>query len=153
MRKFPALVDYVERVRTAVFPDEEGTGGKGGSAMDAIDSSRWLEPPTAQSRGRRGWWGGGGGAKKKQRTAKEIRFRRRSRYAVLIAVGAVLSYLLTGEVLVLAFGDGAGDEDGDGDGDEDGDGEETGTEEVEVEMEESLDDDDDEELEPLEDDE
>ena len=114
--------------------------------MDAIDSSMWLDPPTAQSRGRRGWWGGGaGGAKKKQRSAKEIRFRRRSRYAVLIAIGAVLSYLLTGEVLVLAFGDG----DGDGDEDGDGDGEETGTETEteEVELEESLDDDDD-ELEP-----
>ena len=151
LRRFPALVDYVERVRTTVFPDEEGSGGKGGSAMDAIDSSMWLDPPTAQSRGRRGWWGGGaGGAKKKQRSAKEIRFRRRSRYAVLIAIGAVLSYLLTGEVLVLAFGDG----DGDGDEDGDGDGEETGTETEteEVELEESLDDDDD-ELEPPEDDE
>lgn len=117
--------------------------------MDAIDSSMWLDPPTAQSRGRRGWWGGGaGGAKKKQRSAKEIRFRRRSRYAVLIAIGAVLSYLLTGEVLVLAFGDGDGDEDGDGDGEETG----TETETEEVELEESLDDGDD-ELEPPEDDE
>ena len=28
LRRFPALVDYVERVRTTVFPDEEGSGGK-----------------------------------------------------------------------------------------------------------------------------
>jgi hypothetical protein len=38
--------------------------------------------------------------------------------AVLVAVGAVLSYLLLGEVVVLAFGD---DDDGSGGGDDDDD--------------------------------
>jgi metaxin len=58
-----------------------------------------------------------------QLTAKEIRFRRRSQYAVLIAIGAVVSYLFLGEVVVLAFGDDDdGPDDGGDDGDDSGDG-------------------------------
>ena len=121
LKKHPNLVAYVERVRRATFPDEAGAGGAGGCAMDAIDSSKWLEPPGAPGGGRRrGWWGypgtnnpGGGGSgadaddptrtKKKPRSAKEIRFRRRSRWSVAIAVAAVASYLLTGELITFVF--------------------------------------------------
>lgn len=115
----PSLVAYVERMRAALFPSEEtGLGGRGGASADdpnAIDASGWLEPPTEANRARRGWWGygrGGSGSSrgepkkpKKPRSAKEERFRRRSRYSVLIAVAAVLAYLLTGEVVEFAFGD------------------------------------------------
>lgn len=92
--------------------------------MGTVDSSKWLEPPSGAAGASGGWgWSTKRGGKKKQRTAKEIRFRRRSRYAVLIAIGAVVSYLLLGEVVVLAFADdgdgsGAGD-DADDDADDD----------------------------------
>jgi len=112
LKKHPNLVAYVERVRRATFPDAAGAGGAGGGAMDAIDSSKWLEPPGAPGGpgGRRGWWGSGAGSddpsvgtKKKPRSAKEIRFRRRSRWSVAIAVAAVASYLLTGELITFVF--------------------------------------------------
>ena len=126
LKKHPNLVAYVERVRRATFPDASGAGGAGGGAMDAIDSSKWLEPPGASGSGRRrGWWGypsgpGDGGSdvgpggKKKPRSAKEIRFRRRSRWSVAVAIAAVASYLLTGELITFVFseedeGDGAAD--------------------------------------------
>ena len=119
LKRYPNLVAYVERVRRATFPDASGAGGAGGCAMDAIDSSKWLEPPSASgSARRRGWWGypsgpGDGGSdsgassggKKKPRSAKEIRFRRRSRWSVAIAIAAVASYLLTGELITFVFSD------------------------------------------------
>ena len=139
LKKHPALVDYVNNMQAELFPGPDGSGGVGGP-MGPVDSSMWLEPPELSSGsrgGRRGWgWstrrdasGGGpgaGGGKKKQRTAKEIRFRRRSRYAVLIALGAVVSYLLLGEVVVLAFGDDDNNDDGAG-GDDDDDDDDMGT--------------------------
>ena len=65
-----------------LFPSEDGSSlGEGGDAAHALDSSAWIEPPTASKRDRaRGWWGSGGG-KEEKLTAKEIAFRRRSRYS------------------------------------------------------------------------
>ena len=112
LKKHPNLINYVERVRRVTFPDASGNGGTGGSAMDAIDSSKWLDPPDRTGSGRRrSWWGYGGdaskdeksGAKKKPRSAKDIRFRRRSRWSIAIAIAAVASYLLTGELITFVF--------------------------------------------------
>jgi metaxin len=158
LKKHPNLVNYVERVRRVTFPDASGNGGTGGSAMDAIDSSKWLDPPDRTGSGRRrGWWGYGGDAsrggwsdgkkeplKKKPRSAKDIRFRRRSRWSVAIAIAAVASYLLTGELITFVFS-----EEGEGDREvNEGAAEEVEDAEEEVELEEPLDDDDAEEPPP-----
>ena len=154
LKKHPNLVAYVERVRRATFPDAAGAGGAGGGAMDAIDSSKWLEPPGAPGGpgGRRGWWGSGAGSddpsvgtKKKPRSAKEIRFRRRSRWSVAIAVAAVASYLLTGELITFVF---AEEDEGGGAADTAAAPLGAGDPEEEEEPEEPLDDDDAEEPPP-----
>lgn len=118
LKKQPVLVDYINDMQATLFPSASGVGGAGG-ALGTVDPAQWLEPPLSGGGGggRRGWRGGAG--KKKQRSAKEIRFRRRSRYAVLIAVGAVVSYLLFGEIVVVAFGDGEDGEDAPDDDDDD----------------------------------
>jgi metaxin len=154
LKKHPNLINYVERVRRVTFPDASGNGGTGGSAMDAIDSSKWLDPPDRTGSGRRrSWWGYGGdaskdeksGAKKKPRSAKDIRFRRRSRWSIAIAIAAVASYLLTGELITFVFS-----EEGEGDREvnEGAAEEEVEDAEEEVELEEPLDDDDAEEPPP-----
>lgn len=156
LKKHPNLIAYVERVRRATFPDQSGNGGTGGGAMDAIDSSKWLDPPTTGSGRRRGWWGYGGDGsrgsaggekeplKKKPRSAKEIRFRRRSRWSIAIAVAAVASYLLTGELITFVFSE-EGEEEREV---REGAAEAVGDAEEEVELEEPLDDDDAEEPPP-----
>jgi hypothetical protein len=84
------------------------------------------------------------GAKKKPRSAKDIRFRRRSRWSVAIAIAAVASYLLTGELITFVFS-----EEGEGDREvNEGAAEEVEDAEEEVELEEPLDDDDAEEPPP-----
>ena len=121
---------HVEPACDHRLPGRGRIGGEGGSAMDAIDSSMWLDPPTAQSRGRRGWWGGGaGGAKKKQRSAKgdsvskEVEIRRAHRHrrrAQLSAHGGRCSCSPSGTGTGTRMGTGTGrrtgTEDGDGGG-------------------------------------
>ena len=145
--KFPNLVEYVERVRKVTFPSEDGTSsGLGGSAMHAIDSSKWLDPPSSSTKSRRSWWGSSTTEekeKKKPLSAKEIRFRRRSRWSVGIAIAAVVGYLLTGELITFVFSE-------DEEGGIDVDGSDSTAQPVE-ELEEPLDDDDAEEPPPEED--
>ena len=131
MRAFPALIEYVEDLERSIFPTpgEAGRPGRGGSAPGALDSSSWREPPSANARGRRNWWGrresgfGGSDGEEKPLSAKERRFRRRSRWSVLVAIGAVATYLFAGDVMTIAMeGIEQGDEpstNGDDDDDDD----------------------------------
>ena len=77
--------------------------------------------------------------KKNPRSAKEIRFRRRSRWSVAIAVAAVASYLLTGELITFVF---AEEDEGGGAADTAAASLGAGDPEEEEEPEEPLDDDD-----------
>ena len=81
--------------------------------------------------------------KKKPLSAKEIRFRRRSRWSVGIAIAAVVGYLLTGELITFVFSE-------DEEGGIEVDGSNSTAQPVE-ELEEPLDDDDAEEPPPEED--
>ncbi len=135
MKAFPALVKYVEDVERSLFPTPDGGNpGRGGSAPGALDSSSWREPPSANARGRRNWWGRresgfGGDGEEKPLSAMERRFRRRSRWSVLIAVGAVATYLFAGDVVTIAMeGIEQGDEPSPGDDDDDDDDDDDGVE-------------------------
>lgn len=108
MKAFPKLVGYVEAMEQSLFPNADGVGGKGGDAPGSLDSSSWREPPSAHTRGRRNWWGrrestDPGAEQVKPLTAKERRFRRRSRWSVAIAAGAIVTYLFAGDVVTIAM--------------------------------------------------